>query len=311
MIGDNARVRRAGTATPTYATRWVAQRLGISTATLRTWHYRYGLAPTGRTPGGHRRYSGADLGRLEAMCRLIQSGVPAAEAARLSHADRPAAAATRPRETPAGGPRTGVATRDARRLRTELTAAATALDAERVDRALADALRAYGVVPTWTDVLVPVFQRLGERFADGPDCIPAEHVLSERTRTALSVLVARRRSGSGAPVLLVAVDQEQHLLPLNALAAALAEQRRRSVLLGAVPPAALAAAVTALEPAGLFVWAHVRPGRRGALRALDEGPVVPVVVVGGPGWAGRPPDPALHADSLADAVDKLHGTPAG
>ncbi|MES9609103.1 MerR family transcriptional regulator, partial [Actinomadura sp. NPDC000929] len=52
----------------------VARRLGLAAATLRTWDRRYGIGPSGRSPGGHRRYTPADVARLEAMQRLILAG---------------------------------------------------------------------------------------------------------------------------------------------------------------------------------------------------------------------------------------------
>jgi DNA-binding transcriptional MerR regulator len=71
--------------TPLYSPAWVARRLGVTPATLRTWHHRYDLGPTGRTTGGHRRYSRGDLERLDRMRHLTAGGIGVAEAARLSH----------------------------------------------------------------------------------------------------------------------------------------------------------------------------------------------------------------------------------
>ncbi|MFP8964899.1 MerR family transcriptional regulator, partial [Streptomyces nanhaiensis] len=68
----------------------VAERLEMSTAALRAWERRYGLAPSGRTRGGHRRYSARDLERLERMRTLVRRGVPAADAARAVGAAGPA-----------------------------------------------------------------------------------------------------------------------------------------------------------------------------------------------------------------------------
>ncbi|HEY0619073.1 MAG TPA: MerR family transcriptional regulator, partial [Kribbella sp.] len=58
-----------------------ARRLGIAAPTLRSWERRYGLSPSARSAGGHRRYSPEDLARLRAMLRLVDQGVPTAEAA--------------------------------------------------------------------------------------------------------------------------------------------------------------------------------------------------------------------------------------
>ncbi|MEV5446862.1 MerR family transcriptional regulator, partial [Streptomyces sp. NPDC052644] len=60
----------------------VARRLGVAVTTLRTWHQRYGLGPSQHVPGHHRRYTPADLARLEIMRKLTAEGVTPAEAAR-------------------------------------------------------------------------------------------------------------------------------------------------------------------------------------------------------------------------------------
>ena len=78
---------------PAFGIGALARRLGIAPATLRDWERRYGIAPGGRTAGGHRRYQPADVARIEHMRRMILDGVPPAEAARAALAADPAAAA--------------------------------------------------------------------------------------------------------------------------------------------------------------------------------------------------------------------------
>lgn len=58
-----------------------AQMLGVAPATLRTWENRYGLGPSQRSEGGHRRYTCEDVDRLELMRRLLAVGVSASVAA--------------------------------------------------------------------------------------------------------------------------------------------------------------------------------------------------------------------------------------
>ncbi|UFU05682.1 MerR family transcriptional regulator [Ruania halotolerans] len=62
----------------------VAGRLGVAASTLRTWDRRYGLGPSSRTAGQHRRYNAEDITRLETMRRLTREGVAPADAARLA-----------------------------------------------------------------------------------------------------------------------------------------------------------------------------------------------------------------------------------
>ena len=68
----------------------VARRLGVAPTTLRSWDRRYGLGPTVREGGRHRRWSPWDIAVLEHMCRLTASGVPPAEAARQARGTTPA-----------------------------------------------------------------------------------------------------------------------------------------------------------------------------------------------------------------------------
>lgn len=59
----------------------VARKLGVSPSTLRTWERRYGMAPSARTLGSHRRYTAVDVARLQVMCHLMEQGISASDAA--------------------------------------------------------------------------------------------------------------------------------------------------------------------------------------------------------------------------------------
>ncbi|PDP87886.1 MerR family transcriptional regulator [Glycomyces fuscus] len=90
-----------------------ARLLGVSPSTLRSWDRRYGVGPRERSPGGHRRYSPADVARLRELCRLVGEGLPPASAAERvlgpapgGFASAPAAPAVpRQRERVTGAPR--------------------------------------------------------------------------------------------------------------------------------------------------------------------------------------------------------------
>ncbi len=77
----------------------VARLLGVAAPTLRTWDRRYGLAPSERSNGRHRRYTPVDVARLAHMRQLTLRGVAPAEAAAAAlatPADRFAGAALGP-----------------------------------------------------------------------------------------------------------------------------------------------------------------------------------------------------------------------
>jgi DNA-binding transcriptional MerR regulator len=276
----------------------VARRLGIAVTTLRTWHQRYGLGPGGHLPHQHRRYTAVDIARLEVMRRLTGDGVPAAEAARVALATG--------RERPRSGVRAGgghaIPVGRAGPPVRGLARAAARLDAAAMARTVAAAMQADGVVATWDDLVCPVLVGIGDRHAATQQLVEVEHLLS-RTVSEVLAAVPRPTTGPGR-VLLACADEEQHSLPIEALAAALAERGVASRLLGArVPPAALWAAVRRTGPAAIFVWSHAPatadPGQLSALLAVRPRPVV--IAAAGPGWAEVPAG-VVRPTSLVDAV---------
>lgn len=303
---DTGRLDDVGLDGPAHSTGWVARRLGVAPATLRTWHRRYRIGPTGRTIGGHRRYLAQDLDRLERMRRLVLAGMPTSEAARVSAdpGSAPAAAATG-KVTDRSDAVTRTAARDRAGVR-RLARAAMRLDQPAVAELLADAFRQQGVAPTWTHLVVPVLTGLGERYAQGTGRIDVEHLFTECVRTALCAAVTNRRAWDGyPPVLLACSDQEQHSLPLYALAATLAELGCPSRILGAsVPADALASAARLMTPRAVFIWAQTPATARPAdLDALPQRRPPTLVVVGGPGWQGQAlPTSTTRVDSLTAAA---------
>jgi DNA-binding transcriptional MerR regulator len=214
----------------------VARRLGVAPATLRTWSRRYGLGPDQHVPGAHRRYDPDDLARLEVMRALTQRGVAPADAARAAceiRVDREQAisgfaealAQNRPDKATSGraggGPVLPLGAVDP--TTRGLARAAQALDAPRVSAIVGEALSRDGVATTWETLLVPVLLGIGRRWEGGQGGVDVEHLLSE------CVLSALRDAGrhqpppvSGRVVILASAEEEQHTLPIHAVAAALA-----------------------------------------------------------------------------------------
>lgn len=280
----------------------VARRLGVAPTTLRTWDRRYGLGPTAHEAGTHRRYGAADLARLQTMRRLTLEGVPAAEAARLA-LEEPLAAgdpaptvATFPRLQPGpvrervGGGAAPVVElgRPEDRVRAVLRAAES-FDGPGIGAIVRDSLDRRGAVPTWDGLVAPVLVELGARWQRTGRGVDVEHLASEAVLGALRSYQHRVAGpeATGAPALLACTEEEQHSLPLHALAAALAERRVPTRVLGArVPPDALAAAIRRIGPSGVFLWSTMpATGDPRALSALPAVRPAPLVVLGGPGWA--------------------------
>ncbi|WP_436537134.1 MerR family transcriptional regulator [Actinoplanes sp. HUAS TT8] len=279
-----------------------ARRLGVAVTTLRTWHQRYGLGPSRHESGHHRRYTADDMDRLQVMQSLTAQGVAPAEAAAWALAQpSPDATAAAPAEppSPSAGPDPETAARG-------LTRAAMRLDAPAMRDILCTAIRERGVVTAWADVIAPVLVAIGDRYELTQRFIEVEHLLS---RTVTEVLASVQHAAGTPRILLAAADEEQHTLPLEALAAALAQGGVPTRQLGArVPSQALLDAIGRTGPSAVVLWSQ-RPatGDVGQLTRVRDVPHPPVVVAaGGPGWPqGDLPTGITRLTGLADAVQLL------
>jgi DNA-binding transcriptional MerR regulator len=260
------------------ATGWpvaaAAARVGVSISTLRSWERRYGLRPNGRTLGGHRRYTARDIALLQRLQRLVQHGMPTAEAA----------AAVLERPAPRASARPALTADDPQAFR--LRAAADRLDLLAAISSARAIIRARGVVPAWTDAFVPALQAAGSRWERTGLGVECEHLLADAIQVALTRFTYARQNGSPPRVVLAATEQECHILPLHAVAAALAERDIPSSVLGTLPPAGLFAAIDRLEPEAAVLWARTRE-----VVDLDElarlNRRVPLTFPAGLGWSRR------------------------
>ncbi|GAA4939124.1 MerR family transcriptional regulator [Actinoplanes utahensis] len=175
-----------------------------------------------------------------------------------------------------------------------LARAAMRLDGPSMRHILDQAIAGRGVIPTWEHVMMPVLIGIGERYEATDRFVEVEHLISRSITEAFSA-VPRPARELAPRALLAAADEEQHTLPLEALAAALAESGVPSRLLGArVPPRALLDAVERTGPAVVVLWSQLpTTGGVAQLQSLLDLPHPPVVVAAaGPGWptADLPPE---------------------
>lgn len=291
----------------TFTVAVVARRLGVAPATLRTWERRYGLTPSGRSQGGHRRYNDIDLARLNVMRRLLLSGVTPAEAAAgalgVDLADHVAVDEC--------CQIAGDARSSAKALARGLLRAAVALDADGASVILADSINKRGVIWTWDFVIVPVLVEIGNQWAETGQGIEVEHTLSEVLSNQFARVVAKFPTRKDVPsVLLACAPDDQHCLPLRAIAAALAETHVATQVLGpSTPIEAVAAAATRLASPVVLLWAQLpATAKRVDWRAwptggeLDVRPRQPELVLAGPGWSDTRPPRAQRVHDLTETV---------
>jgi methanogenic corrinoid protein MtbC1 len=207
---------------------------------LRAWERRYALLRPERSDGGYRIYSSEDEERVRAMRTHLDSGIPAAEAARLVLEGEGS-------ETP--GPPLSAFSTDLRR----------ALD--RFDDAGAQAVldKLIGGLSFETvarEVILPYLRDLGDRWERGEASVAQEHFASIVLRGRLLALARGWDRGSGPRAVLACAPGEQHELGLIVFGLMLRQHGWGITYLGAdTPIQTLAAAAEELNPAAVLVVA--------------------------------------------------------
>jgi DNA-binding transcriptional MerR regulator len=276
----------------------VARRLGVAPATLRTWDRRYGLGPSTHEAGEHRRYCPADLMKLTLMRRLISAGVAPADAAEQAKRAKGAVKLEQivrefeVREDVVAG----------------INKALQAFDIDFVEETLRAELEEHGVEIAWHEIIVPTLIEIGEDWKETGQGVEIEHAFSETLKK-----VFRERSMAcdapinAHPVVLAAVGEEQHSLPLHALEAALCEIGIKTHFLGARTPfEAVAATVTRLAPPAVFLWALLpQNAKTDFYRELPAIRPAPRIVLGGPGWRPDECSDATLVLGLGNACEEI------
>ncbi len=263
----------------------VARRLGVAPATLRTWDRRYGLGASSHEAGEHRKYCPEDLAKLMMMRRLISAGVTPADAAEKAKKSK-------------GAVKLEKIVREFE-VREDIVAginkALQAFDVDFVEETLRAEFDEDGVEITWHEIIVPTLIEIGEAWQASGEGIEVEHAFTEILKKIL-----RERSTpiespvNGHPVVIAAVGEEAHSLPLHALEALLCEMNIKTHFLGARTPfEAVSATVTRLAPPAVFLWAlFPQNANPDFYRNLPSIRPAPRIVLGGPGW-----DPSECSDA--------------
>jgi MerR family transcriptional regulator, light-induced transcriptional regulator len=270
----------------------LARRVEVSPELLRAWERRYSLLDPARTDGGLRLYSAEDERRVRAMKMHIESGLSAAEAARLALAN----------DTPAPS---GIAPRDSlQNARAALRQALDSLDADTAHVVLDRAFGAFTLDTVLGEIILPYLHDLGERWERGEASVGQEHFASNLIRGRLLALARGWERGDGRAALLACASGEQHDLPLIMFGLALRERGWRIIFLGADTPAGtIAETADQIAPALVVVSAVSAAALRREAPALETLARAHRLAL-----AGRGADPGL-AEALGCRL--LAGDPTG
>jgi len=259
----------------------VATRTGVPAATLRKWEQRYGVLAPDRTVGAHRRYSEADVLRVEWLKARLAEGYRIGEAARLLGAGDTGESAVAPDE-----------------LANELVDATAASDAARIERLVEQALVLLEPEQALEDVLGPALVEIGECWARGDVGVGQEHATSEIVRARLRALLDPRAAGTSGRAVLCCVSGERHEIGLLGLGVLLQGAGWGIVYLGADTPLPEAVAIAIAQSASLLcVSASAAALATAAEPELDEISTVNGfrVLRGGRGFGGEPASAAVRS----------------
>lgn len=232
-----------------YTIRDLSRITGLTSERIRAWERRYDLLSPSRLPNGYRVYSLEDLRTLLQVKAAIDGGASIGEVAGSRHV---------------AAPRLPTAARRA-------LDAASRGDVARARRELREAGSSLTPVETWSQLVQPLLDGLGDRWAVGDAPIWLEHVVTRELRALMEARLAEAPSGGGPLAAVFCPEHEHHEMPLLAVAARLAETGWRPIVLGPhLPVDAAHAFVERHRPELAAVSITHLPGKNAARRLAGE-----------------------------------------
>ena len=289
---------------PRHPIRVVAQRTGLTTATIRAWERRYDAVSPSRSDGGQRLYSDGEVERLGMLRQLTLAGRPISMVAPL--ADDAARALLLEDRSSAPGPEAPENGARPSRVIDRAYAQVLEPDAGGLERTLWLAAASLGSRVFLEEVVGPLLARVGEAWVAGEVDPGREHLASDVIDGALARIAEPSRSSDGPGLVVATFPGERHGLGARLVSAAASVEGWRVSYLGTDLPATDIAAMAARVRAKAVAISIVGRDRLAetihSLTALREllGPNVEILVGGRS--AGL-----LDADRLPRGVTVVNG----
>jgi DNA-binding transcriptional MerR regulator/methylmalonyl-CoA mutase cobalamin-binding subunit len=213
-----------------YTIKQAANRSGVPVDTIRAWERRYGVVAPPRTESGYRLYDEDAIRYLDAMRRLVASGMQpnlAAAELREKGVDSVPAASGRGDAAPESLRQSGTddALDDRDRLISRFVSGAAALD-EMELAGVVDEIFAKGSFERATsDLLFPALKRLGQAWSAGEVSVAGEHLASHLVQRRLGQFLDASASGNSTRRRVVVGLPPGSRHELGALAFAVAARR--------------------------------------------------------------------------------------
>jgi DNA-binding transcriptional MerR regulator/methylmalonyl-CoA mutase cobalamin-binding subunit len=290
--------------------RLVAERTGLSPDVLRAWERRYGVVTPGRSAGGQRWYTEADVAHLRLLARAVEAGRNIASVAQLSDEAltllvRNEEAAVLARQTPHGFV--------AQPYLADAIAAVETLDAAALEATLRQATLRLSMDELLDGVISPLVRSTGDRWHGGTLSPAHEHLATAVVRRILGWLTDQYAAAPDAPSVLVTTPAGQfHELGASLAAATAAAVGWRVTYLGPNLPAKViadACSVSKVRAVALsIVFPADDPLMDGELRTLrgDLPADIQIVVGGSAVLAYKPSLDAIGATVVTDLPSLRH-----
>jgi DNA-binding transcriptional MerR regulator len=203
----------------------VSSMTGVNSVTLRAWERRYGLIVPTRTESGHRMYSEDDIDRIKLILQLIDEGIAISrvkEALDIASKDLPAG------ENGAN---------HWSRYQDEMLRGVNNFDESLLNTVYNEAMSLYPVDIVTKQLLLPLLQKLGQRWMHVSTGVAEEHFFSVFMRNKLGARFHHQNQKNQGPRLIAAcLPKEQHEFGLMIFTLAAHARGYHIVLLGADMP---------------------------------------------------------------------------
>jgi DNA-binding transcriptional MerR regulator/methylmalonyl-CoA mutase cobalamin-binding subunit len=194
-----------------YAIRYVSQRTGLTPHVIRAWEKRYKAVVPLRSPKNRRLYSEDDVQRLLLLKRVTDEGHNISHIAKLDTAQLLELARQETSTAPwaRNDDRRHLEQKTAQDYRSECLSAVLDLDPDRLNRSYDQAAVDLTRSALLKEVVVPLFEEIGNLWRNGSLKIINEHMATSVTRTLLLNMLRATAVCDTAPRIVVATAAGQ------------------------------------------------------------------------------------------------------
>jgi DNA-binding transcriptional MerR regulator/methanogenic corrinoid protein MtbC1 len=223
-----------------YTIRYVSRRTGLSPHVIRAWEKRYKAVVPQRSSNNRRLYSDAELQRLQLLKKITDAGHSISLVAKL---ESPELLKLAQREGPIifhePNRKNGLSdTAVAKDYCNKCLFAVLKLDPDQLENIYDKASVDLSITVLLKDIIVPLFEEIGKRWAEGSLRILNEHMATSVTRTFLLNILKAADISESAPRIVIATTVGQwHDLGALTIAVAACQSGWRPLYFGPNLPA--------------------------------------------------------------------------